>query len=74
MAPAQMNQDLRDILTISQRKVSEPQEEEALINTYEQDQLDKFLEVLQEKQDSGKKPGLKRSESEENKMEEEATA
>ena len=54
--------------------MSEPQEEEALINTYEQDQLDKFLEVLQEKQDSGKKPGLKRSESEENKMEEEATA
>ena len=55
MPAVQMNSDLRDILTISKRKVSEPQEEEALINTYEQDQLDKFLEVLQEKQDSGKK-------------------
>lgn len=54
--------------------MSEPQEEEALINTYEQDQLDKFLEVLQEKHDSGKKQGMKRSESEENKVEEETTA
>lgn len=50
----QMNSDLKDILSISKTKVAE-EEEDNLINSYDQNQLDKFLAILNEKQDSAKK-------------------